>query len=260
MIDIGVNLADKSFDKDRLEVLERAITAGVKKIIVTGSCDDSNIIASELAANNPGFLYSTAGVHPHYASTFNDRSNNIINKLSNERSIVAIGECGLDYYRNISPREIQIKVFRQQLTIAEKSSLPVFLHQRNAHEDFVKILKPHISNLKEVVVHCFTGNAEELHEYIDMGLYIGITGWICDERRGAHLKKIIHAIPDKKILIETDAPYLLPRTINPKPKSQRNEPMYLPEVAKVVAKARNQSLEEISKITTENATRFFDLK
>ena len=138
MIDIGVNLADKSFDKDRLEVLERATTAGVKKIIVTGSCDDSNIIASELAANNPGFLYSTAGVHPHYASTFNDHSNNIINKLSNERSIVAIGECGLDYYRNLSPREIQIKVFRQQLTIAEESCLPVFLKPHFHYTDFCR--------------------------------------------------------------------------------------------------------------------------
>ncbi len=260
MIDIGVNLADKSFDRDRLEVLKRANIAGVKKIVITGSCDDSNLKASHLAAKNPGFLYSTAGVHPHYASSFNDGSIGIIKKLSKEKSIVAIGECGLDYYRNLSPREIQIKVFTQQLTIAKESCLPVFLHQRNAHEDFVKILKPYINNLKKVVVHCFTGNADELHEYIDMGFYIGITGWICDERRGTHLQNIIHAIPDKKILIETDAPYLLPRTINPKPKSRRNEPMHLPEVAKVVAKARNQSLEEITKITTENAMRFFDLK
>ena len=259
LIDIGANLAHDSFDDDRDAMMQRAAEAGVATMIVTGSSDASNARAAELAAANPGVLYSTAGVHPHHASDYGDSSDALIRELVTRDQVVAVGECGLDYFRNFSPRDAQLDAFRRQLQIAKDTGLPVFLHQRDAHDDFVEVLEPELPQLSRAVAHCFTGEGESLREYLAMGLYIGITGWICDERRGKHLHDIVHIIPDDRLLIETDAPYLLPRTIQPKPKSRRNEPMHLPEVVKVVAEARGQTEEHVAKITTDNARRFFSL-
>jgi TatD DNase family protein len=240
-------------------MMRRASDAGVDRIIVTGSSDESNVRAAELAEQSPGVLYSTAGVHPHHAADYSDDSDMLIRSLIQKQAVVAVGECGLDYCRNFSPREAQLSAFKRQLDIAKDTGLPVFLHQRDAHDDFVEVLEAALPDLSRAVAHCFTGEGESLREYVAMGLYIGITGWICDERRGKHLHDIVSIIPDDKILIETDAPYLLPRSIRPKPKSRRNEPMYLPEVVRVVAEARGQSEQHVAKITTANAQRFFDL-
>ena len=259
LIDIGANIAHNSFDDDRSAMMQRAADAGVHRIIVTGSSDASNVEAAELAAGSPGVLFSTAGVHPHHASDYTDDSDALIRDLIQKDAVVAVGECGLDYFRNLSPREAQLEAFGRQLEIAKNSGLPVFLHQRDAHDDFVEMLEPALPDLSRAVAHCFTGEGESLREYIAMGLYIGITGWICDERRGLHLYDIVSIIPDDKLMIETDAPYLLPRTIRPKPKTRRNEPMYLPEVVRVIAEARGQTEAHVAKITTENATRFFAL-
>ena len=259
LIDIGANLMHSSFDEDRAEMMRRAADAGVEKIIVTGSSDDSNIQAAELAEKLPGVLFSTAGVHPHHASHYSDDSDALIRSLILKDAVVAVGECGLDYYRNLSPREAQLEAFQRQLEIARDSGLPVFLHQRDAHDDFVKMLKPLLPDISNAVAHCFTGDAEALHEYLELGLYVGITGWICDERRGKDLQNIVSAIPDDKLLIETDAPYLMPRTLDPKPKTRRNEPAYLSEVLRVVAAAREQSEEHVARITTMNALHFFAL-
>jgi TatD DNase family protein len=259
LIDIGANIAHDSFDDDRSAMMQRATDAGVHRIIVTGSSDASNFEAAELAAGSPGVLFSTAGVHPHHASDYTDESDALIRDLIQKDAVVAVGECGLDYFRNLSPREAQLEAFSRQMEIAKDSGLPVFLHQRDAHDDFVELLEPALPDLSRAVAHCFTGEGESLREYIAMGLYIGITGWICDERRGKHLHDIVSTIPDDKLMIETDAPYLLPRTIRPKPKTRRNEPMYLPEVVRVIAEARGQTEAHVAKITTENATRFFAL-
>ncbi|MBT8108179.1 MAG: TatD family hydrolase [Gammaproteobacteria bacterium] len=259
LVDIGANLAHDSFDDDRDAMLQRAADAGVATMIVTGSSDDSNVRAAQLAKAHAGVLYSTAGVHPHHASDYTDASDTLIRSLVTRDIVVAVGECGLDYFRNFSPREAQLNAFRRQLEIAKDSGLPVFLHQRDAHDDFVEVLEPALPDISHAVAHCFTGEGESLREYLAMGLYIGITGWICDERRGKHLHDIVDAIPDDRLLIETDAPYLLPRSIQPKPKARRNEPMYLREVLKVVAEARGQSEEHVARITTENAQRFFRL-
>ena len=259
LIDIGANLVHDSFDDDRDAVMQRAAEAGVARMIVTGSSDDSNLRAATLAESSPGVLYATAGVHPHHASDYTDASDARIRSLTRKDAVVAVGECGLDYFRNFSPRATQLDAFRRQLEIAKDTGLPVFLHQRDAHDDFVDVLEPALPNLSRAVAHCFTGEGESLREYLAMGLYIGITGWICDERRGTHLHDIVDVIPDDKLLIETDAPYLLPRNIRPKPMSRRNEPMYLPEVLKVVAEARGQSEEHVARITTANAERFFSL-
>lgn len=259
LVDIGANLAHDSFDDDRNEVLRRAASAGVSRIVVTGSSDESNRKAAKLAQDHPGVLYSTAGVHPHHASDYSDESDRLIRKLAADRSIVAVGECGLDYFRNFSPREAQLEAFQAQLDIAAETGLPVFLHQRDAHDDFVELLEPMLPKLSRAVAHCFTGEHESLREYLAMGLYIGVTGWICDERRGTHLKEIVPIVPDDRLMIETDAPYLMPRTIQPKPKTRRNEPMYLPEVLRVVAAARGQTEEHVAHVTTGNALRFFGL-
>lgn len=259
LIDIGANLAHDSFDDDRDEVLQRATDAGVTRIVVTGSSDDSNTRAAALAEASNGMLFSTAGVHPHHASDYTDASDALIRSLVTKDAVVAVGECGLDYFRNFSPRDAQLEAFRRQLQIAKETRLPVFLHQRDAHDDFIDVLEPFLPDLTRAVAHCFTGEHESLREYLDLGLYIGITGWICDERRGKHLHDIVSIVPDDRLLIETDAPYLMPRTIQPKPKTRRNEPAYLPEVLRVVAEARGQSEDHIAQITTENATRFFTL-
>lgn len=259
IIDIGANLAHDSFDDDRGEMMQRAADAGVFRMIVTGSSEQSNAAAAELAEQSGGVLYSTAGMHPHHASDYTDATDAQIRELSNKDVVVAIGECGLDYFRNFSPRDAQLHAFRRQLDIAVDTGLPVFLHNRDAHDDFVEMLDEYLPKVSRAVAHCFTGEHESLREYLAMGLYIGITGWICDERRGMHLRDIVSVVPDDKLLIETDAPYLLPRTITPKPKTRRNEPAYLPEVLRVVADARGQSEEHVAAITTANAKQFFGI-
>jgi len=259
LIDIGANLAHDSFDDDRDDVLRRAAAAGVARIVVTGSSEHSNRDAARLAAEHPGILFAAPGVHPHHASDYSERSEAQIRQLAAAGKIVAVGECGLDYFRNFSPRAAQLDAFRSQLEVAADTSLPAFLHQRDAHDDFVEVLEPMLPNIPRAVAHCFTGEHESLREYLALGLYIGITGWICDERRGAHLKDIVGAIPDDRIMIETDAPYLLPRTLAPKPATRRNEPMHLVEILRVVAEARGQDPQHVAHITTRNAERFFGL-
>jgi len=259
LIDIGANLTHDSFADDLEQIMARAETAGVTRMVVTGSSDQGNIDAAELAAAHPGRLYATAGVHPHHAADYTAASDELIRSLLLRDSVVAVGECGLDYFRNFSPREAQLEAFRSQLDIAADTGLPVFLHQRDAHDDFVEVLEPALSKISRAVAHCFTGEGESLREYLAMGLWIGITGWICDERRGAHLQEIVAEIPDDRLLIETDAPYLLPRSLSPKPKSRRNEPAHLVEVLRVVATARGQSEQHVAEITTANAIDFFGL-
>ncbi len=257
LIDIGANLTHDSFDDDRDEVIKRASDAGVKRMILTGSSEQGSRDALSLAQEWPGRMYATAGVHPHHASDYSDTVHGTLSELTKNDAVVAVGECGLDYFRNFSPQDKQRDAFRRQLEIAEETQLPVFLHQREAHDDFLGILGPALGSITRAVAHCFTGGAEELRAYLDLGLYIGITGWICDERRGAKLKNIIAQIPLDRLMIETDAPYLLPRTLDPKPKTRRNEPMYLREVLRIIAMALGQTEDTVAAATTENATRFF---
>jgi TatD DNase family protein len=180
-------------------------------------------------------------------------------ELAGRPGVVAIGECGLDYFRNFSPREAQRHAFLAQLELAASTGLPVFLHQRDAHADFIDILAPRLERISRGVAHCFTGGREELRQYLDLGLSIGITGWICDERRGAALRQAAADIPLDKLMLETDAPYLLPRTLAPKPKTRRNEPMYLREVLRVVAQCMGLSEDTVARASTENSERFFGL-
>lgn len=259
LIDIGVNLAHDSFDDDRDAVVARAANAGVTRLIVTGSTVESSLQAAALAEGRPGRLFATAGLHPHHASDWSAAAARVLRELTTHPAVVAVGECGLDYFRDFSPREAQREAFEAQLALAIESGLPVFLHQRDAHDDFLEILAPLMDRLAGGVAHCFTGDAGTMREYLDLGLYIGITGWICDERRGAALEEAVAGLPLERVMIETDAPYLLPRTLAPKPKTRRNEPMYLREVLRVAAAAMGQTEAALACASTANAERLFGL-
>jgi TatD DNase family protein len=259
LIDIGANLTHESFAADLDDVMTRALQAGVRRQIVTGADLPSSRQAASLAAEHPAQLRSTAGVHPHHAAGFSLGDRDELLELLQRPAVVAAGECGLDYFRNISQPEAQRRAFAAQLEIAAAGHKPVFLHQRDSHADFLAILKEHIGSLAGGVAHCFTGGPAELEDYLALGLYIGVTGWVCDERRGASLRGAVPRIPRDRLLLETDAPYLLPRDLNPKPKSRRNEPALLPHVAQVVAQLRGESLETVAAMTTHNAETLFRL-
>jgi TatD DNase family protein len=259
MIDIGANLTHDSFDADRDALLERAWKAGVEAIVVTGASAQSNEQALALARAHPGRLYATAGLHPHHATDWNETLAARIAQLGNEKEVVALGECGLDYFRDFSPRDRQRSCFVAQLGLAVQADKPVFLHQRDAHADFLAILKDYRRALVDCVVHCFTDTAAALDDYLALDCYVGITGWVCDERRGKHLIEAVTRIPADRLLIETDAPYLLPRTIQPHPKDRRNEPAYLPWVLRAIAAARGDDEAGLAAQTAANARRFFRL-
>jgi TatD DNase family protein len=260
LIDIGCNLTHDSFDVDRDQVIESAFEAGVVQMIITGASAQGSQAALQLAEQWPQQLYATAGVHPHHASSYNSETDSLLRELASQPGVVAIGETGLDYFRDISPRDIQRASFEQQIQIAIETGLPFFLHQRDAHEDFIAILKEYRDQLNEVVVHCFTGSQTELHECLDLNCHIGITGWICDERRGTHMKEYMSDIPTDRLMIETDAPYLKPRNLRPKVKSHRNEPRLLPWILGTLAACRNQHPAELAEATTRNARAFFRLR
>ncbi|MEJ2603138.1 MAG: TatD family hydrolase [Gammaproteobacteria bacterium] len=260
LIDIGANLAHDSFDDDRAEVIERARNVGVARIVVTGSSVESSAAAADLAERYPGQLYATAGLHPHHADDWDADARRAILTTARRPGVVSLGECGLDYFRNYSSRENQRRAFAEQIELAAETGLPLFLHQRDAHADFVAALRPRLDGVSRAVAHCFTAGEEELETYLEMGLHIGITGWICDERRGLHLRDLVARIPEDRLLLETDAPYLQPRTIRPRPKTRRNEPASLTWVLATVAEARGVEPHVLACQTTRNAERFFALE
>jgi TatD DNase family protein len=258
LADIGLNLAHASFDQDRDRVMADAWDAGVRFAVITGSTLASSRAAVGLARARPRFLRATAGVHPHHACELLEDDVPALAELIARAEVGAVGECGLDFFRNLSPHTDQERAFRAQLELAVAGGKPVFLHQRDAHDAFVHILREYRSRLPGGVAHCFTGNATELDDYLDLGLHVGITGWICDERRGLHLRELVRRIPAERLLLETDAPYLLPRDLSPKPRSRRNEPRFLTHVLAAVAAARGDSPEALAAVTTRNALAFFD--
>jgi TatD DNase family protein len=259
-IDIGANLTHESFAADREAVMSRALEAGVRRLVVTGADLASSQQAHELTLAHPARLRCTAGVHPHHAQDYVPADRQGLRRLLAFDSVVAVGECGLDYFRDFSPREAQRKAFVAQLTIAVEVGKPVFLHQRDAHADFAGILREFRGQLTGGVAHCFADGRAELEDYLELGLYIGVTGWVCDERRGAALREAVPGIPADRLLIETDAPYLLPRDMPSKPPSRRNEPSYLPHIAQAVADLRGVGLASIAEDTTRNAEQLFGLK
>ena len=259
LIDIGANLTHESFDHDRNAVLERARAQGVVQMVITGASRGHSPQALALAQAHPGELFATAGVHPHHAIEYTDECDAEMRALHAHAEVVAVGECGLDYFRDFSPRPAQRRAFERQLQLAAENGKPLFLHQRDAHEDFMAMMKNFDGQLGPAVVHCFTGSREELFDYLDQDWYVGITGWLCDERRGLHLRELVKHIPAHRLLIETDAPYLLPRTVRPQPSHRRNEPMYLAHIVEELARDRGEEVAVTAETTTRNAREFFRL-
>ena len=255
--DIGVNLTDKQFRDDQDEVLERARSAGVTWQLLTGTNVDESRLAMELASQHDD-LFSTAGLHPHSARFYSPALEKELRELLTQKSVKAAGEMGLDFNRDFSPRPDQERAFEAQLALAVEYRLPVFLHERDAHERFAPILKAHRDHLVGAVVHCFTGSRQALFDYLDLDCHIGITGWVCDERRGKPLAELVHNIPDNRLLLETDAPYLLPRDLpEPPPQKRRNEPSLLPWIGKRVATLREQDVASVAQLTSANARALF---
>lgn len=258
LVDIGVNLAHDSFDADRVAVISRARTHGVRRMIVTGSSLSSSDAAMSLAREHPG-LFATVGVHPHHAEELDSAQLPSLAALAVRPEAVAVGECGLDFFRDFSPRELQEATFRLQLGLAVQTGLPVFLHQRDANERFLSILDECGSKMPRGVAHCFTGGPQELADYLDRGLYIGVTGWICDERRGDALRDAARYLPLDRVLVETDAPYLLPRDLESRPRTRRNEPMHLPHILRTLARFMDVDPLRLAEASTRNAEALFRL-
>ncbi len=208
----------------------------------------------------PRRLFATAGVHPHHAAEFDAHTAAALRSLLANPAFVAVGECGLDFFRDYSPRAAQRRAFAAQLELAAEVGKPVFLHQRDAHDEFVAMLAPARASLAGGVAHCFTGGPAELDAYLELDLHIGVTGWVCDERRGAELRAAVPRIPLDRLLVETDAPYLLPRDLEPKPRSRRNEPQFLAHVLERIAALAEQPVEVVAQATTANAERLFGLR
>jgi TatD DNase family protein len=259
LIDVGANLTHESFRDDLPGVLERAATCGVRRLVVTGTNLAASEAALRLASARPGVLWATAGVHPHEAAAYDDATEEALRTMLCHPLVVAAGECGLDYNRDYSPREAQRTAFARQVELAVASGRPLFLHQRDAHQDFIAILREQGSRLPAGVAHCFTGGPAEMEDYLEMGLHIGVTGWICDERRSADLRSAVAGLPLDRVLVETDCPYLLPRSIRPAPRSRRNEPAMLPEVVRVLASFMGAGEEAVVEATTRNAEALFGL-
>lgn len=259
LIDIGVNLDHRSFNVDREEVIRRAEANGVTAMVLTGTNLRSSQVVFEIAKTHRGKLYSTAGVHPHNARECNQATISNLRQLAQQPEVVAIGECGLDFDRDFSPRPVQERWFEEQLKLACELKMPLFLHERSAHIRFAEILSHYRKDLVAAVVHCFTGTEAELEKYLTMDLHIGITGWICDERRGLPLREIVGQIPLDRLMIETDAPFLTPRNMQSKPKDGRNEPAFLPYVLRTLASSMGKSVAEVGNATTGTARKFFNL-
>ena len=254
MIDVGANLTHSSFRDDLEAVVARARGAGVSTLIVTGTSVAESREAARIAEQFD--LFSTVGIHPHHAKDF--KNTDELRSIASHPRVVAIGECGLDFNRNYSPHPAQEDCFTAQIELGLSLQKPLFFHSRDAHPRFSQIVKS--MKVEKAVAHCFTGERDELRSYLDLGLHVGITGWICDERRGKHLLELVREIPRDQLLLETDAPYLTPRDMKPQPKARRNEPAFLPHILKTVARALGREPEEVAAETTRNARALFGLK
>lgn len=259
VVDIAANLTAASFHADLEPVLARARAAGVVAMITAGSTVHDSERAVALCQAHQDLIWCTAGVHPHHAASCDEHTIAALRRIAGARQVVAIGECGLDFFRDLSPRPVQERWFAAQMQLAIELGLPLYMHERDAHARFAGLVREQRAALPRGVVHCFTGDAAAARAYLDLDLYLGITGWICDERRGVHLQQLVKFIPAERLMIETDAPYLIPRTMVPKPKSGRNEPAFLPWVLEMVAKCRGESVEQVAASTTAVAKEFFKL-
>ncbi len=256
-VDIACNFTHDSFKDNLEEIIANAELEGVEKfVLLCASLNDLKPIKI-IQNKSPEKYFVSAGIHPHHATEIREINyDDLLAKLCSINPNV-IGETGLDYFRNISPPDVQRKSFKIHIEIAKELNLPLYLHQRDSHKDFINIIKENRNNFPKFVVHCFTGTQEELNDYLDLGAYIGLTGWICDAKRNIELRKSIKNIPIDRMMIETDCPYLIPKNLPNKPKKNINEPKYLPHIANEIAELIGMKIEELKLATRSNAIEFF---
>lgn len=264
LVDIGANLTHESYARDLPAVLNRAATTGLSAIILTGTDEaaiEQNIGIMERYTDDDQkpLLRATAGIHPHDAKHWSSRVEHLLREVLQRNDTVAVGECGLDYFRDVTPRDQQRRAFEMQLALAAEYNLPVFLHEREASTEMLDIVSQWRNDLSHAVIHCFTGDKKALYGYLDLDLHIGITGWICDERRGQHLRSLVKEIPSHRLMIETDCPYLLPRDLPSSPKARRHEPALLPWISRTIAQLVGETEATLAQRTTDTATAFFSL-
>tara|TARA_B100001027_G_scaffold94803_1_gene65085 strand:- start:1365 stop:2153 length:789 start_codon:yes stop_codon:yes gene_type:complete len=255
--DIACNFTSERFNKDLDEVIKRAIANKITKFgLICSRMSDLNKLLKIYKQYSKSMFY-TIGVHPHHANEINDDYLKKLKNVITTNNPHAIGETGLDFFRNLSTYEQQIYVFEEQIKIAIDTNKPLFLHQRDSHDDFIKILRKYSSDISKAVVHCFTGTQGQLDDYLELDCYIGITGWICDEKRNVELRKAIKKIPLEKLMIETDCPYLIPKNLVEKPKNNRNEPTNLNHIINEIAVLMEIDIDILRKQTFENTINYF---
>lgn len=252
--DCGVNLFSPQFAGQEVAIIEAARAAGVQRCLLISSDLPESQKNTDFCQQHSG-CFSTAGVHPHQAAFV---AKDWLAQLQQQLlapAVVAIGECGLDFNRDFSPRIQQQQVFEAQLALSQQAKLPVYLHERDAFATQLAMLKaqPPIAG----IAHCFTGDSHQLKAYLDLGLYIGITGWLCDERRGQDLQQALAYIPADRLILETDAPYLTPRTIRPRPRC--NSPALLAAIGSEVARLTGASVPQIAEQSYQNSCRLLQL-
>ena len=251
-IDSHAHLEMEEFDGDREAVLARAAAAGLTAIITVGTTIPDCEKAVALARLHPQ-VYAAVGIHPHEVKGIDAGTYDALRFFAQQEKVVAIGEIGLDFFHDLSPREVQLRRFAEQLDLALELDLPVIVHDREAHADTLRILKQRKGGLRGVL-HCFSGDETMALECIELGFYLSIAGPVT-YRKSEQLRTVARAIPAERILIETDAPYLSPQPW----RGKRNEPAYVVETARYVAEIRGMAAGELERLTEENTRRFFGL-
>lgn len=255
MFDTHAHLDFSRFDQDREEVIARAHDAGVRYIVTIGSGDGIECAprAVAIAGAHDG-IWATAGVHPHDAKLMSDNDLATIRELAGSENVVAIGEIGLDYAKEYSPRSVQVERFRDQLAISRELEMPVVIHDRDAHGDLLRVLKEDGVSKAGGIMHCYSGSLEMAADLSGMGFYISFPG-VITFKNAKQLPKVAKGLPLDRILIETDCPFLSPEPY----RGKRNEPAYVRYVAEAIARIREVPLEEVARATTENAFTAFNI-
>ncbi len=253
LVDSHAHIDTSRFSADREAVIAAAVAGGVTRMIDPGCDLPSSQMALALAKAHPGVVYAAVGVHPHDATTYNEEVRRQLRELAREPEVVAIGEFGLDYFRMLSPREVQRAVFRAHLELARECNLPCIIHVRDSHEDVMELLRAHGQGLRGVF-HCFSGNVAQAEECLSLeGFMLSFAGPLTKE--GNALPEVARMAPLDRILVETDSPYLVPKPL----KARRNEPLFVTYTAHKLAEIRGMTLEELARVTTANTVRLFGL-
>lgn len=250
LFDSHTHLQLHDFDADRPDIIARAADAGVQQMLCIGFSEATSTQATELAEKHEG-IHATVGIHPHEASHLTEATLDRLRNWADSSSVVALGEMGLDFYRNLSPREDQYHAFEVQLQLAAELRLPVVIHDRDAHDEILRVLQNHRGRVRGVM-HCFSGDWEMAKKCMDLGFVISIAGPVT-YRKSHQLQDVATRVPISRLLIETDCPWLAPQFR----RGKRNEPSYVRAVAERVAKLRGISFDELASATTANAASLF---